>query len=305
MAPNGIDVSPLNIQRVQQHTTTTFTSLFGGELVVGVGAADALQAKLVEEAAFQFVWISSLSVCASMGVPERIGMISEGFRWRIAEICAAVRIPTVLDANLSDLSFAELEDIVGTYVSLGVKAICLEDKAGPKTNSLDHRSQQQLICDDRFCELLRLTGKVANGALLVIARAEGLIAGIGGDETLSRMDKYAAAGSDLVILHSRSPTPNEVLSVIARWENPCPLGLIPTTYSSLTECDIKALGKVRMVIYANQMLRAAVKTQEGLLAEIRRSGGLHTSASQLVSIDRILELQSCFDQQVVRSQIAK
>jgi len=40
------------------------------ELVVGVGARDALDARLVEKAGFDFVWSSSLGVSASYAVPD-------------------------------------------------------------------------------------------------------------------------------------------------------------------------------------------------------------------------------------------
>jgi hypothetical protein len=44
------------------------------------------------------------------------------------------------------------------------------------------------------------------------------------------------------------------------------------------------------VVYANQMLRAVVKEQEDLFAEITTVRGLHTTGGRLVSAQRIFDL---------------
>jgi phosphoenolpyruvate phosphomutase len=66
---------------------------------------------------------------------------------------------------------------------------------------------------------------------------------------------------------------------------------VPTNYPTLTEADVSRAGKVKMVIYANQLLRAAVYAQEALLAEIKRAGGIHTIGASVVPVSRIFELQ--------------
>jgi phosphoenolpyruvate phosphomutase len=62
-------------------------------------------------------------------------------------------------------------------------------------------------------------------------------------------------------------------------------------YPSLTEERVRQIGKVGLVIYANQPLRAAVRAQESLLREIRRAGGIHTIDDRLVPLGRIFDLQ--------------
>ena len=63
-------------------------------------------------------------------------------------------------------------------------------------------------------------------------------------------------------------------------------------YPDLTEERIKALGgKVKIVIYANQTFRSAVKATEEILAEIRRAKGIHTINERMVPVKHIFELQ--------------
>ena len=51
------------------------------------------------------------------------------------------------------------------------------------------------------------------------------------------------------------------------------------------------MGKVKLFIYANQPMRAAVKAQEALLAEMMRAGGIHTIDSMMVPVSHIFDLQ--------------
>ena len=49
---------------------------------------------------------------------------------------------------------------------------------------------------------------------------------------------------------------------------------------------------MKMVIYANQLLRAAVRAQQAVLAEIKKAGGIHTLGDGIVPVSRIFELQA-------------
>jgi len=82
-----------------------------------------------------------------------------------------------------------------------------------------------------------------------------------------------------------------VVDFVERWDGPAPLVIVPTSYPSLTEAEVRRLGKIQLVIYANQPLRAAVKAQEELLAEIKRAGGIHTIDDRMVPVSRIFDLQ--------------
>ena len=52
------------------------------------------------------------------------------------------------------------------------------------------------------------------------------------------------------------------------------------------------MGKIKLVIYANQVLRAGVLAQQRVLAEIKKTGGIHAVESMMVPVARIFELQN-------------
>jgi 2-methylisocitrate lyase-like PEP mutase family enzyme len=108
---------------------------------------------------------------------------------------------------------------------------------------------------------------------------------------LKRAHHYVEAGADCILVHSKAKTPDEIVEFSKKWDGDAPLVIIPTNYPSLTEEAIRQLGKVKLVIYANQPLRAAVLAQQRLLAEIKKAGGIHTVNGMMVPVSRISELQ--------------
>src|SRR5262249_41454842 len=157
-----------------------------------------------------------------------------------------------------------------------------------------------LVADGRQ-ELLRVeefTGKIAAALatrkdpdFLVIARTEALIAGFGEAEALSRAAAYEAAGADMILVHSKQRTPDEVESFARAWRGSVPLVLVPTPYPDMNEERIRPLGKIGMVIYGNHAIRAAVTAMQQILGRIRRDGGAHAVDADIVPVEEIFRLQ--------------
>jgi len=92
-------------------------------------------------------------------------------------------------------------------------------------------------------------------------------------------------------VHSKQKTPAEVESFAHAWTGHAPLVLVPTAYPDLTVERIKALGKVKMVIYGNHAIRAAVTAMQRVFARILRDGGIQNADKEIASVDEIFRLQ--------------
>jgi phosphoenolpyruvate phosphomutase len=102
---------------------------------------------------------------------------------------------------------------------------------------------------------------------------------------------YAEAGADLLLVHSKRKTPDEIVAFTEAWRGPIPLTIVPTAYPDLTEAKVRALGKIKIVIYGNHAIRAAVGAMRQTFAQIRRDGGIHQVDKQIASVEDIFELQ--------------
>jgi len=262
------------------------------EIIIGVGARDALDAKLIEKADFDFIWSSSLGVSASYAVPDASLISMKQYLEAARAMNEVVSIPIIADCDTGYGNVNNLIYAVKLFEEAGIAAISIEDKKFPKDNSLLAGGRQELSTIEEFMGKIRASKdsqKTKN--FMVIARVEALIAGWGQEEAQKRAHRYVEAGADCILIHSKSKNPKEIIEFIRAWDKPIPLVLVPTTYPSLTEKMIKDLGKVKLIIYANQPMRASVKIEELLLKEIKKAGGIHTIDDMMVPVSHIFDLQ--------------
>ena len=127
---------------------------------------------------------------------------------------------------------------------------------------------------------------------MVIARIESFILEAGLDDALKRAFSYVEAGADGIMIHSRKKTPNEIFVFSKEFRkkySSIPLICVPTSYNTVYESELIDNG-FNVVIYANQLLRAAYpamyKTAESILLNKRA----FEADKDLMSIKEILEL---------------
>lgn len=262
------------------------------DLLMGVGAGTALEAKLVERAGFDFVWSSSLAVSAHYAVPDASLVSMNQYLDAARSMNEVLEIPVIVDA---DTGYGNANNVIYAtrlFDAAGVAGMSIEDKKFPKDNSLLAGGRQELAGIQEFAGKIRAAKDSQRSQdFVVIARIEALIAGWGQEEALRRASCYAEAGADLLLIHSKSQEPDEVRRFCQSWRGPVPLVLVPTTYPQLTGEEIRALGNVRLVIYANHPLRAAVRAIEETLQEIKRADGIHTVDERLAPVSHIFEVQ--------------
>ncbi|MBC7234284.1 MAG: isocitrate lyase/phosphoenolpyruvate mutase family protein [Chloroflexi bacterium] len=266
--------------------------LAGDGLAVAVGSGDALTARLIERAGFDVIWSSSFCISAAYAVPDASLLSMTQYLEATRAMCDATALPVLADCDTGYGNANNVIYAVEQFERAGAAAVCFEDKRFPKDTSLLAGARQELATVEEFVGKIEAAAAARRDPdLVIVARTEALIAGQGQGEALRRGHAYVEAGADAILVHSKATTPDEIVAFIRAWDRPTPLVIIPTAYPSLTEAQIRALGKVKLVIYANQPLRAAVKAQEELLREIKRAGGIHTIEERMVPVTHVFELQ--------------
>ncbi|MGH9665102.1 MAG: isocitrate lyase/phosphoenolpyruvate mutase family protein, partial [Bryobacteraceae bacterium] len=261
-------------------------------LIAGVGARDALDARLIENAGFDFVWSSSFCVSVAHCVPDASILSMTQFLETARAINEAIEIPIVFDADTGYGGEANTAYAARLLEEADMGAICIEDKVFPKQSSLLPGGAHPLVSTGDFSRKIAAAKSAGNnGGMVVIARTEALIAGLGVDEALRRAEAYEKAGADLILFHSKSKTPDEIVECVKRWSGKAPVTLVPTNYPDLDEPAMEALGKIKMVIYGNQTVRAAVQAVEDVLREIRHSRGARTVDGRIASVNHVFSLQ--------------
>lgn len=262
------------------------------ELMVFVGAHNGIGAKLIERAGFDGVWASGLEISASYGVPDASLISMYQFLEVARSMNEVINIPIVADCDTGHGNAINVMYMVKRYEEAGIAAVAIEEKKFPKDNSLLAGGRQELLRVEEFVGKIEAAKAAQNNAdFMVIARVEALIAGWGQEEAQMRAHQYADAGADAILIHSKSKDPQEIIEFVNHWDQDVPLVVVPTTYPTFREQEIKELGKVKMVIYANHGLRASIRAMETIFNRIGKDGGIYDLDELIVPLNHVFELQ--------------
>lgn len=236
-----------------------------------VGAHDALSARLIERAGFDGIWVGGFAVSASLKCIPDASFIDSSEQLTIERnIVEAVSIPVIADCDTGYGNALNVMRTVNDRERAGVAGICIEDNVYPKRCSFYAGVRRELIPIEEHCSKI----KAAKAAqmfpdFVVIARTEALIAGWGQAEALKRAEAYAEAGADAVLIHSKSKNFDELRAVYRAWSGRVPLVVVPTIFDQTTAAEMEEAG-AKIIIYANQPVRAAIRAMQDVLRLIKQ-----------------------------------
>ncbi|WP_284268533.1 phosphonopyruvate hydrolase [Bradyrhizobium iriomotense] len=271
-----------------------------------MAAHSPLSAKLAEEAGFDGIWASGFELSALYGMPDLSFVSMTQHLDMVRAMSGSAHLPIVADIDTGYGNAINVTHAIAEYERAGAAAVVIEDKTFPKVSSLASTGRQELVRIEEF------QGKIAAALasrrdpnFVVIARTEALIAGLGEAEALRRAAAYEAAGADMILIHSKQKTPDEVESFVRAWSGDVPIVIVPTAYPEMNESRISALRKIRMVIYGNHAIRASVTAMKDIFTRIRRDGGIHTVNENIVSVEEIFRLQGMDRVKIVEKQFLR
>ena len=255
-------------------------------------AHSALSARIVQEAGFDAIWASSLSIAAALGVRD-CNEASWSQCLECVEFMAdASDVPILMDADTGYGNFNNVRRLVRKLEQRGVAGCCIEDKLFPKTNSLLAGRPQPLADIDEFCGKIKAAKDAQIGPhFVVVARIEAFIAGHGLTEALRRADAYADAGADAILIHSALRQPTEVLAFKRAWPGTLPVIAVPTKYYD-TPTDVFREHHFAALIWANHLLRSSIAAMQATAAAIFADQGLARVEHEVAPVSEVFRLQN-------------
>jgi phosphoenolpyruvate phosphomutase len=277
---------------VVEKTTRLKQMLESAQLDFLMEAHDGLSGKIVEEAGFKGIWASGLCMSASLGVRDN----NEASWTQILEVLEfmsdATSIPILVDVDTGYGNFNNVRRLVRKLEQRQVAGMCIEDKLFPKTNSFISGDQQPLADIHEFSGKIRAAKDAQQDPdFCVVARVEAFITGLGLAEALRRADAYHRAGADAILMHSKTSTPDQVLSFMKEWQDTCPVVIVPTMYYS-TPTEEFAKAGVSVAIWANHLLRASITAMQRTAATLHREQTLLAIEQEIAPVKEIFRLQN-------------
>jgi phosphoenolpyruvate phosphomutase / 2-hydroxyethylphosphonate cytidylyltransferase len=243
--------------------------------------------------AFDGMWSSSLTDSATKGLPDNSSL---SFSARISSLNDMMDVttkPLVFDADNGG-QIEHLPFLVRSLERTGASAIIMEDKIGLKKNSL-FKNQKGTKQDKPKLfakKIMKICKSRQSEDFMVIARIESFIVGKDLNDALKRAEIYSKAGADAILIHSKKKTPLEIFSFAKEFKkskNFIPLVSVPSTYSKVYERDLIKNG-FKLVIYANQLLRAAYPAMQNTAETILKNSRAFEADKKIIPIKEIIHL---------------
>ncbi|AGP40603.1 phosphoenolpyruvate mutase [Sorangium cellulosum] len=258
--------------------------------IVIIGAHNGLSAKIGEEAGFDGLWASGFEISASYAVPDA-NILTMAENLHAAKMMNNTSLPVVADCDNGYGNAVNVIRCVEEYEAAGVAAICMEDNIFPKRCSFYAGVKRELAeVEEHALKVRAAKSAQKDRDFVVIARTEALIAGWGMDEALRRGRAYADAGADMVLIHSKSKDPDEVLSFARAWDRPgTPLVCVPTIYRTTTVDTLHKAG-FKLIIFANHAIRSSIKAMTEALQTLKREMYTGSVDDKVVPLERVYQL---------------
>ncbi len=261
------------------------------EMAFIMEAHNGLSARVAEEAGFEGIWGSGLSISAALGVRDH----NEASWTQVLEVVEfmadATSVPILLDGDTGYGDFNTMQRVIRKLEQRGVAGVCIEDKIFPKTNSFIRGAGQPLANIDEFAGKIK-AGKDAqrDDDFVIVARVEAFIAGWGLEEALKRAEAYRVAGADAILMHSALRQPTEILAFLKEWGNRLPVVIVPTKYYQ-TPTEVFREAKVSLVIWANHLMRSALKVMQATARQIHGDQSLINVEEGVAPLAEVFRIQ--------------
>jgi phosphoenolpyruvate phosphomutase len=246
---------------------------------------------VVEEAGFEGIWGSGLSMSAALGVRDH-NEASWTQVLEVAEFMAdGTTVPMLLDGDTGYGDFNSMRRLIRKLEQRGVAGVCIEDKIFPKTNSFIRGSNQPLASIEEFSGKIK-AGKDAQSDddFVIVARVEAFIAGWGLEEAMKRAEAYRLAGADAILMHSALRNPSEILAFLKEWAGRLPVVIVPTKYYQTPTSVFREAG-VSTVIWANHLMRSALTSMKETAAQIFRDQSLLNVEDKVATLQEVFHMQ--------------
>jgi len=252
------------------------------------GAFNALVARLIARAGFPAMYLSGAAFSAGALAMPDIGLFTlSELAVETARLTRAAPIPLIVDA---DTGFGEAVNVERTVVELeaaGAAAIQLEDQRLPKR--CGHLSGKSLVDPAEMCAKIAAAVAARRDADLVIIARTDARGVVDFNDAVRRARQYVEAGADWIFPEALAG--RDEFAQFAR-EVRVPLVANMTEFGKSPLLPLTELAELgyAAVLFPVTLLRLAMKTVEGGLAQIAAEGTQRSLIADMQSREELYAL---------------
>ncbi|MEE6209934.1 isocitrate lyase/PEP mutase family protein [Salarchaeum sp. III] len=251
------------------------------ELLMAIGAWDALTARMAQQAGAEAVYMSGSCVSSSVHGGPDVGLTTmTEMVDRARQIAGVLDVPLIADADTGYGNAVNVRRTVTEYERAGVNAIQLEDQEFPK--KCGHFEGKRVAPAGEFAAKVEAaTDARESEDFLVIARTDAL-ATDGVDAAIERANLYREAGAD--VLFVEAPTDSDQMERITKAvDGPLVANMAAKGKTPPLPADVLTDIGYDLAIYPSDAFKAALKTIQDVYETVI------DDRSQEAVLDRMVE----------------
>ncbi|PIA29795.1 hypothetical protein AQUCO_05800104v1 [Aquilegia coerulea] len=254
----------------------------------GPACFDALSAKLVEKAGFEFCFTRFSVSAARLGLPD-VGLISFGEMLdQGRQITQAVSIPVIGDGDNGYGNAMNVKRTVKEFINAGFAGIILEDQVSPK--ACGHTHGRKVVSREEAVMRIKAAidaRKESGSDIVIVARTDSRQA-ISLEESLWRSRAFADAGADVLFIDALTSKDEmkalcEIFPLLPKMANMLEGG---GKSPILNPIELEEIG-FKIVSYPLSLIGVSIRAMQDALTAIK--GGRLPPPASLPSFDEIKE----------------
>ncbi|WP_332633950.1 isocitrate lyase/PEP mutase family protein [Halalkalibacter flavus] len=253
------------------------------DLIVAPGAANAITARLIEEAGFPVVYVTGAGLSNSMLGLADVGLLSfKEVIDQVKYICDAVEIPVIADGDTGFGNAINLIRTVKEFEKAGVSAIQLEDQNTPK--KCGHFDGKQIVPTEEMINKIKAGVDARQDQhFKIIARTDARsIDGI--DATIERAEPYIEAGADITFIEAPESI-DEMKLITSRLQGiPQVANMVEHGKTPIVHNEELVKMNFKIVLYANFLQRRAIKAMQEALYSLKKENTTYHFMNDIITM---------------------
>ena len=236
-----------------------------------IGTICAYHALIAKRSGYKAIYLSGGGVAAgSLGMPD-LGISSlDDVLTDVRRITDVCDLPLLVDVDTGFGSSAfNVARTTRSLIKAGAGAMHMEDQVGAKR--CGHRPNKELVSMDEMCDRVKAAVDGRTDPSFVIMARTDAIASEGFDRALERMEKYVAAGADMIFPEAVTDL-NSYKKVTAAIKVPVLANITEFGKTPLFTVDELRTAGVAIVLYPLSAFRAMNLAAVGVYETIRKDG---------------------------------
>ncbi len=268
--------------------TTLFEALAVERPLQVVGAVNAYFALLAERAGFRALYLSGAGVAnASRGLPD-LGLIGlDDVREDAQRICAASKLPLLVDADTGFGGRAEIGLAVKALAEAGAAGLHLEDQVAAKR--CGHRPGKVLVSAAEMSDRIRAAVDARpDPGFAIMARTDAAsVEGLGA--AVDRACRYVEVGADMIFAEALT-SPEEYRRFTDAIKVPVLANLTEFGRTPLFSLREMASAGVQLVLYPLSAFRAASAAAQNVYETLRHQGTQRELLPRMQTREQLYEI---------------